>query len=302
MSYHHKPVLLEASLEVLKPKKGGLYIDLTFGGGGHTKAILDAEKDIKVLAFDQDPITRANTENLPKDRFTFIPANFRYLERYLKIYKTEQIDGILADLGVSSHHLDEASRGFSFQKNATLDMRMNTLHIRKAKDVIAEASESELADIFYFYGELRNAKQLAKAIVHKRKTCSIETSFDFVKTVEQYIPKYDKRNKILAQMFQALRIEVNEELKALEEMLSQSSKLIKKDGRLVIISYHSLEDRLVKYFLRSGNTSDKKEQDVYGNTLRPFTPLQSKAFIPSELEQQQNPRSRSAKMRVGVKN
>ena len=295
---YHNPVLLTKSVDDLVINPDGVYVDCTFGGGGHSRAILAklSEKG-KLFAFDQDLDALKNTINDP--RFTLVNQNFRFLENSLLMYGISQVDGVLADLGVSSHQFDEANRGFSTRSNAPLDMRMNVLQGLDAQRVINEYEEEELADIFYQYGELREARKLAREIAHQRKNKKIETTED-LKGLFSYIPPH-KQNKFYAQLFQAIRIEVNQEIEALKEMLQQAYTILKPGGRLVVISYHSLEDRLAKRFLRNGMFEGEPERDIYGNYQKAFELLQSKAFVPDAEEIEGNPRARSAKMRVGIK-
>lgn len=295
---YHNPVLLKQSVDDLVTNPDGTYVDCTFGGGGHSREILSRLSDKgKLYSFDQDLDALKNTIDDP--RFTLINQNFRFLENSLLMYGVSQVDGILADLGVSSHQFDEADRGFSTRSNAPLDMRMNVMQNLDAKRVINEYEESELADIFYHYGELREARKLARDIVHHRKTKSIETTED-LKKMFSYIPPH-KVNKFYAQLFQAIRIEVNQELEVLKEMLVQAYKVLKPEGRLVVISYHSLEDRLVKRFLKNGMFEGEPERDIYGNYKKAFELVKSKAIIPDDKEIEENSRARSAKMRTGIK-
>jgi 16S rRNA (cytosine1402-N4)-methyltransferase len=295
---YHNPVLLKQSVDDLVTNPDGTYVDCTFGGGGHSREILSRLSDKgKLFSFDQDLDALKNTIDDP--RFTLINQNFRFLENSLLMYGVSQVDGILADLGVSSHQFDEADRGFSTRSNAPLDMRMNVMQNLDAKRVINEYEESELADIFYHYGELREARKLARDIVHHRKTKSIETTED-LKKMFSYIPPH-KVNKFYAQLFQAIRIEVNQELEVLKEMLVQAYKVLKPEGRLVVISYHSLEDRLVKRFLKNGMFEGEPERDIYGNYKKAFELVKSKAIIPDDKEIEENSRARSAKMRTGIK-
>ncbi|WP_027376905.1 16S rRNA (cytosine(1402)-N(4))-methyltransferase RsmH [Kaistella palustris] len=295
---YHNPVLLHKSVNDLVTNPSGIYVDVTFGGGGHSRAILEKlSPKGKLYAFDQDLDALKNT--IEDDRFTLINQNFRFLENSLMVYGEPRVDGILADLGVSSHQFDEAERGFSTRNNAPLDMRMNVMQSLDAKKVINEYEEEQLADIFYYYGELREARKLAREIVHHRKIKTIETTED-LKKVFSYIPQF-KQNKFFAQVFQAVRIEVNQELDVLKELLLQSYKMLKPKGRLVVISYHSLEDRLVKRFLKNGMFEGEPERDIYGNYSKAFDLLQTKAFVPDEAEVKENSRARSAKMRVGIK-
>lgn len=295
---YHKPVLLKESIDALVVNPDGVYVDCTFGGGGHSREILSrlSEKG-RLYSFDQDLDALNNAIDDP--RFTLINQNFRFLENSLLMYGVAEIDGVLGDLGVSSHQFDEASRGFSIRADAPLDMRMNVMQGIDAKQVINEYEEEKLADIFYYYGELREARKLAREIVHHRKNQKIETT-EGLKKVFSYIPQH-KANKFFAQVFQAIRIEVNQELEALKEMLEQSKRTLKKDGRLVIISYHSLEDRLVKKFLKNGMFEGEPERDIFGNYDKVFHLPHSKAIIPTDEEITENSRARSAKMRVGIK-
>jgi len=295
---YHNPVLLKQSVDDLVTNPDGIYVDCTFGGGGHSREIASrlSEKG-KLYAFDQDLDALENKLDDPK--FTLINQNFRFLENSLLMYGVSQVDGILADLGVSSHQFDEADRGFSTRSNAPLDMRMNVMQSLDAKKVINEYDEEALADIFYYYGELREARKLARDIVHHRKTKTIETTED-LKKLFSYLPPH-KVNKFYAQLFQAIRIEVNQELEVLKEMLVQSYNILKTGGRLVVISYHSLEDRLVKRFLKNGMFEGEPERDIYGNYKKAFELVKSKAIIPDDKEIEENSRARSAKMRTGIK-
>lgn len=297
MSYHN-PVLLQQSVDDLVTNPDGIYVDCTFGGGGHSRGILQRLSDKgKLYSFDQDLDALKN--NIEDGRFTLINQNFRFLENSLLMYGISSVDGILADLGVSSHQFDEADRGFSTRSNAPLDMRMNVMQGLDAKRVINDYEEEELADIFYHYGELREARKLAREIVHQRKTKKINTTED-LKKLFSYIPPH-KQNKFFAQVFQAIRIEVNQELEVLKEMLLQAYKILKPGGRLVVISYHSLEDRLVKRFLKNGMFEGEPERDIYGNYQKTFELVKSKATVPDDKEIEENSRARSAKMRTGIK-
>ena len=295
---YHKPVLLTESVDALVSNPDGVYVDVTFGGGGHSREILSrlSEKG-RLFSFDQDSDALNNAIEDP--RFTLINQNFRFLENSLLMYGVAQVDGVLGDLGVSSHQFDKAERGFSIRSDAPLDMRMNKMQDIDAYKVVNEYDEEALADIFYYYGELREARKLAREIVNKRKSADIKTT-EYLKKVFSYVPAH-KSNKFFAQVFQAIRIEVNKELDALKEMLVQSSNVLKKDGRLVIISYHSLEDRLVKKFLKNGMFEGEPERDVYGNYQKVFELPYRKAIVPTEEEIEDNSRARSAKMRVGIK-
>ena len=295
---YHIPVLLRQSVDNLVINPDGVYVDCTFGGGGHSREILSRlSANGRLFSFDQD--LDALNNRIDDPRFTLINQNFRFLENSLRMFGVEKVDGILADLGVSSHQFDEAKRGFSIRTDAPLDMRMNVLQTLNAQKVINEYEEEQLADIFYYYGELREARKLAKEIVHQRKTKKIDSTED-LKRVFSFVPQH-KQNKFFAQVFQAIRIEVNEELEVLKEMLTQAYSVLKSEGRLVVISYHSLEDRLVKRFLKNGMFDGEPERDVYGNYQKFFDLPQSKAIFPDEAEISQNTRARSAKMRVGIK-
>lgn len=295
---YHIPVLLRQSVDNLVINPDGVYVDCTFGGGGHSREILSRlSANGRLFSFDQD--LDALNNRIDDPRFTLINQNFRFLENSLRMFGVEKVDGILADLGVSSHQFDEAERGFSIRTDAPLDMRMNVLQTLNAQKVINEYEEEQLADIFYYYGELREARKLAKEIVHQRKMKKIDSTED-LKRVFSFVPQH-KQNKFFAQVFQAIRIEVNEELEVLKEMLTQAYSVLKSEGRLVVISYHSLEDRLVKRFLKNGMFDGEPERDVYGNYQKFFDLPQSKAIVPDEAEISQNTRARSAKMRVGIK-
>ncbi len=298
MSYH-KPVLLEESIQHLNIQADGTYVDVTFGGGGHSRAILaQLGKEGKLIAFDQDPDAQEN--KIEDERVLFIPQNFRYMKNYLQFYNIDEVDGILADLGVSSHQFNEAERGFSTRFEGPLDMRMNPNQKRSAHQVVNEFSEEELADILYQYGELRDARKAASIIVNARIQKPIESTSELTELFN-FIPER-KRNKYLAQVFQAIRIFVNEELDVIKDFLPQTHEVLKADGRLVVISYHSLEDRLVKRYLKTGQFEGEPERDVFGNWFKPWTLPFNKAIIPNEEEIAENPRARSAKMRVGIKN
>ena len=295
---YHNPVLLKQSVDALVTNPDGIYVDCTFGGGGHSREILSRLSDKgKLFSFDQDLDALKNTIDDP--RFTLVNQNFRFLENSMLAYGISQVDGILADLGVSSHQFDEAERGFSTRSNAPLDMRMNVMQGLDAKKIINDYEEEDLANIFYQYGELRESRKLAREIVHHRKTKKINTTED-LKNLFSYIPAF-KQNKFFAQVFQAIRIEVNQELEVLKEMLVQSYKILKVEGRLVVISYHSLEDRLVKRFLKNGMFEGEPQRDIYGNYAKAFELLQTKAIIPDDKEIEENSRARSAKMRIGIK-
>ena len=295
---YHNPVLLKQSVDALVTNPDGIYVDCTFGGGGHSREILSRLSDKgKLFSFDQDLDALKNAIDDP--RFTLVNQNFRFLENSMLAYGISQVDGILADLGVSSHQFDEAERGFSTRSNAPLDMRMNVMQGLDAKKIINDYEEEDLANIFYQYGELRESRKLAREIVHHRKTKKINTTED-LKNLFSYIPAF-KQNKFFAQVFQAIRIEVNQELEVLKEMLVQSYKILKVEGRLVVISYHSLEDRLVKRFLKNGMFEGEPQRDIYGNYAKAFELLKTKAIIPDDKEIEENSRARSAKMRIGIK-
>lgn len=295
---YHNPVLLKKSVDDLVTNPSGIYVDVTFGGGGHSREILEKlSPKGKLYSFDQDLDALKNT--IEDERFTLINQNFRFLENSLMAFGIGKVDGVLADLGVSSHQFDEAKRGFSTRSNAPLDMRMNVMQHLDAKKVINEYEEDQIADLLYYYGELRDGRKLAREIVRVRKTKVIETTDD-LKSIFSFIPAF-KQNKFFAQVFQAIRIEVNQELEALKEMLVQSHRILKPNGRLVVISYHSLEDRLVKRFLKNGMFEGEQPRDIYGNFPKTFDLLQTKAIIPDEAEITENSRARSAKMRVGIK-
>lgn len=294
---YHIPVLLQQSVDALSVKEDGVYADLTFGGGGHSAEILKRlDSNGRLLAFDQDKDTIAN---IPDDsRIIFCQSNFKYLLNFARYYKAMPLDGILADLGVSSHHFDESERGFSFRYDGPLDMRMNQNASLTADYIINNYSEDRLSNIFHLYGEVRAARKIASEIIKKRGEERIDTIFKFAKIVDKFCG-YDKK-KELAKIFQALRIEVNDELGALKTMLVSSEKALRRGGKLVIITYHSLEDRLVKNYMKSGNFEGEVKQDFYGNITAPFKQTE-KMITPSEDEMERNPRSRSAKLRVAEK-
>ena len=296
MSYHN-PVLLHESIDALAIKKDGVYVDVTFGGGGHSKEILNRlGENGKLFAFDQDPDALENVIN--DERFVLIPENFRYISRFLRFHRIKKVDGILADLGVSSHQFDEAERGFSTRFEGGLDMRMNQKSKISAKEIINKYSEEKLAEILFAYGELRNSRKIARLIVEARANKKIETSFDLKEALKTVLPKA-KEHKILAQIFQAIRIEVNEELDVLKEFLEQIPNLLNDEGRLSVISYHSLEDRLVKRFIRTGLFEGEPEKDVFGNSDEPLKKV-GKLIIPSKEEIKINNRARSAKLRIAT--
>lgn len=293
---YHVPVLLKESVKGLSISPEGIYADATFGGGGHSRAILAEMGDSgRLYGFDQDIDALAN---VPDDkRFVFVHANFRFMVNWMRYYGVSQLDGILADLGVSSHHFDEAGRGFSFRQDGPLDMRMNREATVSAADVVNTYDEEHLSQIFYLYGEMRNDRRLASAIVQKRRVKEIKTVDDFVAIVSPLLGKA-REKKDLAKVFQALRLEVNHELDALCELLDSAIALLKPGGRLVVLTYHSLEDRIVKNYMRSGKADGKVEKDFYGNTLSPLKPVNNKVILPDAEEEMENPRSRSAKLRI----
>ena len=297
---YHKPVLLEESVDALDIMPGGVYVDATFGGGGHSREILSRmDSTARLYSFDQDADAERNI--VDDDRFTFVRSNFRYLENWMRYYGIEHIDGILADLGVSSHHFDDETRGFSFRFDAPIDMRMNKRAGKTAADILNDYTEEQLADIFYIYGELKTSRRIAAAIAKARAAKPIKTTTDLLAIVDPLMPK-ERQKKDLAKVFQALRIEVNREMEALKEMLTAAVRLLRPGGRLSVITYHSLEDRMVKNVMKTGNVEGKVEKDFFGRTSATMRPLQGKPITPSAEEQTDNPRSRSAKLRVGVKN
>ena len=295
---YHTPVMLEPCLNGLNIKKDGVYLDLTFGGGGHSKAILgELGPGGRLFAFDQDLDAIENAEALGKDnRLSFIRSNFRYLKNWVEYYDIEP-DGILADLGVSSHHLDDGTRGFSFRSDAPLDMRMNQKSRLTAAQVVNEYSEEQLTRIFRLYGEVKEPQRVARAIVKARENGALQTTGALSETVGQVLPR-DREKKELTKVFQALRIEVNGEMKALSEMLRGAVEVLKPRGRLVVLSYHSLEDRLVKNIIRSGNVEGNVEKDIFGRAEAPLRAVGKGVSTPDEEEIERNPRSRSAKLRV----
>ena len=300
MTEYHNPVMLQECIEGLNIKPEGVYVDVTFGGGGHSREILKhLGQNGRLLAFDQDADAQ---KNIPKDdRLTFIDQNFRYLKNNCRLQGAISVDGILADLGVSSHQFDQPERGFSIRFDAELDMRMDQAGSLTAGEVVNSYSEEQLHRIFGIYGEIKNAKTLAHTLVTQRLNRPVETVGDLKSAIAKLIPK-GKENKYLAQVFQALRIEVNQELEALKEFLEQAADMIRPEGRLVVMSYHSLEDRLVKNFIAKGKFYGEVEKDFFGNQIRPFESLTRKAIVASEEEVKQNNRARSAKLRIAVKN
>lgn len=312
---YHVPVLLKESVNGLHIKPNGIYVDVTFGGGGHSREILSRlGADGHLFSFDQD----ADAENnifedsgdakdcsneqkgkrfVDDSRFTFIRSNFKFLKNWMQYYGIEQIDGLLGDLGVSSHHFDDESRGFSFRFDAPLDMRMNKRAGKTAADIVNEYDEEQLANLFYIYGEFKNSRRIASALTNAQRQKPIATTSDFISAVEPLF-KREREKKDMAKLFQALRIEVNHEMTALKEMLMAATDVMKPGGRLSIITYHSLEDRIVKNIMKTGNIEGKVEQDFFGHIDSPYKLINNKVIVPSEEEQSQNPRSRSAKLRI----
>lgn len=296
---YHQPVLLEESIEGLNIKPDGVYVDATFGGGGHSREILKRLVRGRLLAFDQDEDAEMN---VPKDkRFTFIRHNFRFLKNFLRYHGFDAIDGLIADLGVSSHHFDTPHRGFSFRFNSNLDMRMNTQSVFSAKELINTYTIDDLTRVFRMYGELKNARKLATTIHQARQASTLIGIREFVDSISACLPRHNE-NQYLAKVFQALRIEVNKETDHLKSLLLQVTELLNSKGRVVVISYHSLEDRLVKNFFRSGNFKGILEKDLYGNIQRQLIPVNNKVIVPSAQEIEQNGRARSARLRIAEKN
>ena len=296
---YHVPVLLHESIQGMNIHTDGIYVDVTFGGGGHSKGILSEMDDTSHLySFDQDEDAEKNIVN--DKRFTFVRSNFRYLKNFLRYYGVEQVDAILADLGVSSHHFDDADRGFSFRFDGNLDMRMNKRAGMTAADIVNNYDEEKLANLFYLYGELKNSRKLASVIVKARLQKSIVSIKDFLDIIKPLFGR-EREKKEIAKVFQALRIEVNQEMEALKEMLYAATEVLKPGGRLVIITYHSLEDRMVKNLMKTGNIEGKCEKDFFGNVQTPFKLVNNKVIIASQEELEKNPRSRSAKLRIAEK-
>lgn len=306
--FYHIPVLLKESVDGLNIHKDGIYVDVTFGGGGHSREILGRlEGQAHLFSFDQDLDALANVNKAfaASDRFTFVRGNFRYLKNFLRYYGENQVDGILADLGVSSHHFDDSERGFSFRFQGKLDMRMNQRADRTAADVINSYTEEQLADVFYIYGELKQSRRLAAAIVKARQQKPVETIEEFLRLMQPLLGgrrgAADIDKKDMAKVFQALRIEVNQEMEALKAMLTQAAQVLRPGGRLSVITYHSLEDRMVKNLMKTGNVEGRMEQDFFGRVNSPFRLVNNKVIVPSAEEQTKNPRSRSAKLRIAEK-
>ncbi len=297
---YHIPVMLQPCLDGLDLRADGTYVDVTFGGGGHARAIFEQlGTNGQLVVFDQDPDARNNAWEAPN--FHFVPANFAFLRNYLRALGMLQVDGIIADLGVSSHQFDTAQRGFSIREDAPLDMRMNRNGGQSAAALIATADEQKLASILYEYGELRNSRALAAALVRQRDNAAILTTFDLIKALERFAPKF-KDHKFYAQVFQAFRIEVNQEMQVLKDFLEQAAQVLKPDGRLVVMSYHSLEDRLVKNFMKRGSFSGEIEKDFFGNVQKPMTEVNRHPIVADAQECERNSRARSAKLRIAKKN
>lgn len=293
---YHIPALLAETIEGLNIKPDGVYVDATFGGGGHSREILkNLGENGRLFGFDQDEDALQNV--IDDERFTFVRSNFRYLSNFLKYHGIEKVDGILADLGVSFHHFDKAGRGFSFRFDGKLDMRMNRRSSLTAEKIVNEYSEADLANVFYLYGEMHNSRRIASTLVKARSTERIETTGQLLEVLKAFFPR-GKENKEKAKLFQALRIEVNKEIQVLQELLLQCVEILKPKGRLAVLTYHSLEDRLVKNFIRSGNFEGKIEKDFFGNVLSPLKAVNSKVITASHEEVDRNPRARSAKLRI----
>ena len=296
---YHVPALLEECIDGLNIQPGGTYVDVTFGGGGHSRAILGHLGECgRLFSLDQDEDARQNSLDDP--RFTFVHSNFRFLKNFMRYYGVERVDGILSDLGVSFHHFDDSDRGFSFRFEGPLDMRMNRRSGQTAAQLIATCSEEKLADLLFLYGELKSARRIAAAVVAARSSAPIETTERLLEIVRPYINRKQEK-KELAQLFQALRIEVNQEMESLRRLLEQSVELLPQGGRLVVLTYHSLEDRMVKNFMKTGNVEGRAEQDFFGRINAPLRPINNKVIVPDEAEIERNPRSRSAKLRIAEK-
>ena len=296
---YHIPALLNECLEGLNISPNGTYVDVTFGGGGHSRGIVEKlGEGGRLFSFDQDSDAEKNI--IDDKRFTFVKSNFRFLKNFMQYHGVSEVDGIIADLGVSFHHFDEADRGFSFRFDGKLDMRMNRKGGKSAADIINRYPEDKIADILYYYGEMRNARRIASAIVRKRENKAIETTSDLLAIIKDMVnPKQEKKE--LAQIFQALRIEVNDEMASLKSMLLQSAAILKPGGRMVVLTYHSLEDRIVKDFFKFGNFEGKAEKDFFGRVIVPLKQVNNKVIVPTDEEIERNPRSRSAKLRIAEK-
>ncbi len=293
---YHIPALLNETIDGLNIKSDGVYVDVTFGGGGHSREILSKlGKNGKLIAFDQDEDAVENAIDDP--RFIFVRSNFKYLKNFLRYHNVEKVDGVLADLGVSSHHFDEAERGFSFRFDGALDMRMNKKSALTAAVILNTYSEEKLADVFYLYGELHNSRKIARTIVNAREKTPFDRIFPFIEILKPFFGR-EKEKKDMARVFQALRIEVNKEMDVLKSLLDQSVEVLNPEGRLVVLTYHSLEDRLVKNFIKSGNFEGKLEKDFYGNVLSPMKAVNNKVIVADDAEVERNPRARSAKLRI----
>lgn len=303
---YHVPVLLKESIDGLNINPDGIYVDVTFGGGGHSREILSRlSSKGRLFSFDQDADAEQNIRDFDGQqqgvgKFTFVRSNFRYLKNWMRYYGIEKIDGLLGDLGVSSHHFDDEERGFSFRFDAPLDMRMNKRAGKTAADILQDYDEGRLADLFYLYGELKNSRKIAAAIVNRRKEKPILSTADFQSIVEPLFKK-EREKKEMAKLFQALRIEVNHEMDALREMMQATQECLRPGGRISIITYHSLEDRIVKNMMKTGNAEGKVQQDFFGRMESPFQLINNKVIVPSQEELDNNPRSRSAKLRIAEK-
>ena len=295
---YHVPVLLNESVDGLNIGKGGNFVDVTFGGGGHSREIYSRlDKNGHLYSFDQDADAEKNAEGFDADRFTFVRSNFRFLKNFLRYYGVEEIDGLLAVLGVSSHHFDDSTRGFSFRFEGKLDMRMNQRAGMTAADVVNTYEESRLADVFYLYGELKQSRKIAAAIVKARQEKPIDTIEDLMEVSKTFF-RNDREKKDMAKLFQALRIEVNHEMDALKEMLKSATEMLRPGGRLVVITYHSLEDRIVKNLMKTGNVEGKEDKDFFGKVNTPYKLVNRQVIVPGDEEMARNPRSRSAKLRI----
>ncbi len=298
---YHVPVLLKESVDGLNITEGGNFVDVTFGGGGHSKEIYSRmDKNGHLYSFDQDADAEKNADGFDTKRFTFVRSNFRFLKNFMRYYGVEHIDGLLADLGVSSHHFDDSARGFSFRFEGKLDMRMNQRAGMTAADVVNTYEEEQLADVLYLYGELKQSRKIAAALVKARQEKPIETIGDLMEVSKTFF-RNEREKKDMAKLFQALRIEVNHEMDALKEMLKSATEMLKPGGRLVIITYHSLEDRIVKNLMKTGNVEGKEDKDFFGKVNTPYRLVNRQVIVPTDEEMARNPRSRSAKLRIAEK-